>query len=152
MSVSVTVIADAVEVLIAALVPTVRPGWPFRAARGTEPIAKMPKDTSFDRSFRLVPSLQPVIGLDYGGTAREESQVLWLHVGYLSRQRDDDVTDRIASDQQQIVTALQTSGIGWPAELVNIFPEAGTSVTDVAAEGSNALLLAMPWRITYDVT
>ena len=147
---SLTDIMDSIETKLVAITPTVRPQAKFHVARGSEPLARSFKDTDFDRSFRLVPTFSPVVNLDYGGVAREESQIVQLQVGYHSRQKDGVLSDRVTVDSSQIMTALQSSGLSWPSTLVNIYPEPGAALTDVAGDGSNALLLTMPWRIVYD--
>lgn len=149
---TLSTILDALTTLVEAVVPT-HPGRPFVRSQGAEAVAGMPKDDAYERSFRWVPVPGLSVGKPWGdGSAPEVDKLVELQIGYVAAGDDRDMALRIASDEEQIVKALQTSGVALPVTVTNIRPEGPGSLVDTSGTGMNSAVYVWRWRLTYDLT
>ena len=150
MTATITTIKNHLTDLVEGYTPTVRSGVKFRRSLGTEPLEKMIKGSRFDRSFEWV-AAGPVPSKNWGGSAHECDTKMELHVGYMGRQDDRELADRIDADTETITKYLFQSGQSWPDALRNIVPDGDPRTVPAVAEGNNVLVRVIPYRVTYDI-
>jgi hypothetical protein len=123
----------------------------FREAKGTESLSSGTKDSRFHRSFRLVTVRNMQLRRPWGATAGEYSKTLTVLIGYNGQQDDITLQKLMDSDEELIVKTVTNSGQSWPTGFSNIVPLNTGQVVELGV-GTNAVIMTIPFTVTYDVT
>ena len=144
-------IKDSIASKLKAITPSVEPGRKLHEAKGAEPLSCGTKDSRFHRSFRVVQLRDPALRNPWGLAAWEYDRTIVILIGYDARQKDVILQETMDSDEEDIIKALQSGGLTWPDSLANIRPLNSGDIVELG-EGANAVILRLPYVVTYQVT